>query len=56
MMDHIWYWRARLSARKGQPCRVLARGKMNTILVEFADGHQVTTSRYAVRQRKEQPS
>ena len=47
--DQVWYWRSRLPERKGQPCRVLVRGKMNTILVEFADGYQVTTSRYAVR-------
>ena len=27
------------------PCKVLARGKMNTCLVEFEDGYRVTTSR-----------
>lgn len=47
--DHLWYWRSRLPERKGQPCRVLARGRLNTILVEFPDGFLVTTSRYAVR-------
>lgn len=47
--DHIWYWRARLPERKGQRCRVLARGKMNSIKVEFEDGYRVITSRYAVR-------
>jgi hypothetical protein len=47
--DHTWYWRARLPERKGQPCRVLARGSMNSILVEFADGFRAITSRYAVR-------
>jgi hypothetical protein len=32
--------------RKGQRCRVLARGKLNSILVEFEpDGHKVITSR-----------
>lgn len=48
-MTHVWYWRKRLPARHGQPCRVLARGRLNSILVEFADGMQVVTSRYAVR-------
>jgi len=48
-MDHVWWWRARLPERKGQPCRVLARGAMNSVLVEFADGLRVVTSRYAVR-------
>lgn len=47
--DHRWWWRARLPERKGQPCRVLARGAMNTICVEFADGFRVYTSRHAVR-------
>ncbi len=48
-LTHTWFWRTRLPERKGQPCRVLARGSMNTILVEFADGFRVFTSRYAVR-------
>jgi hypothetical protein len=48
---HIWYWRSRLPERKGQPCRVIATGRMNSILVEFEDGHRVITSRYAVRQK-----
>ncbi len=48
-LPYRWHWRARLPARHGQPCRVLARGTMNSILVEFADGLRVITSRYAVR-------
>jgi hypothetical protein len=28
---------------------VLARGRMNSVLVEFADGYRVVTSRWAVR-------
>lgn len=46
---HVWHWKAKLKERKGQPCRVLVWGKMNSILVEFADGFRVVTSRYAVR-------
>ena len=49
---HVWHFRARLPERKGQPCRVLARGRMNSILVLFADGYAVVTSRYAVRLRR----
>lgn len=55
-LDHVWFWRARPvlfrngafipDPRKGQRCRVVARGAMNSILVEFADGHCVVTSRY----------
>jgi len=47
--DHIWFWRSKLPERKGQPCRVIVRGRMNSILVEFVDGFTVVTSRYAVR-------
>lgn len=46
---HRWWWKAKLGDRHGQPCAVLARGKMNSILVAFADGHRVLTSRHAVR-------
>jgi hypothetical protein len=47
--DHVWYWRTRLPARKGQRCRVVARGALNSIRVEFPDGFQAVTSRHAVR-------
>lgn len=46
---HVWYWRSRLPERKGRRCRVLARGRMNSILVEFGDGFKVITSRFAIR-------
>jgi hypothetical protein len=51
-MTHVWFWLSRLPERKGQLCRVLVRGKMNSILVEFEDGYKVVTSRYAVRKIK----
>lgn len=35
--------------RQGQLCRVLARGKMNSALVEFCDGVQHITSRNGLR-------
>jgi len=49
MFDRVWFWKSRLPDRKGQACRVLARGKMNSVLVEFEDGYKVVTSRYAIR-------
>ena len=49
---YIWFWKAKLPERKGMPCCVLARGKMNSILVKFTDGYRVITSRYAVRKIK----
>jgi hypothetical protein len=46
---HRWFWRKWLPERKGQRCRVLARGSLNSALVEFEDGYKTVTSRYAVR-------
>lgn len=51
-MTHTWRLRCRLGDRHGQDCTVLAVGRMNSALVEFADGYRVITSRYAVRRKK----
>jgi hypothetical protein len=50
--DYYWWWKSRLPERRGQLCFVTARGKMNTIRVEFLDGFIVFTSRYAARRVK----
>lgn len=50
--DHVWFWKKRLPERKNQKCRVLVRGKKNSILVEFEDGFKVVTSRWAARKNK----
>lgn len=50
--DRIWFWKKWLGERRGQRCRIVAVGKMNAALVEFADGYRVVTSRYAVRKGK----
>jgi hypothetical protein len=47
--DRVWWWRTRLPERKGEPCRVLVRGRMGSVLVEFPDGFRVVTSHRAVR-------
>ena len=47
--DHVWHWRVKLPERKGQRCRVLTRGRMGTVVVEFEDGFKVATGRHAVR-------
>jgi hypothetical protein len=49
----VWWWRKRLPERKGQRCRILARGSRNSVAVEFEDGYRVITSRWAVRKIKE---
>ncbi len=48
--DHHWRWRCRLPERHGTACRVIARGRMNSIQIEFAaDRVRHIVSRYAVR-------
>jgi len=51
--DRVWWWRKWLPERKGERCRILARGTMNAALVEFADGTRMVTSRYAVRKHRD---
>jgi hypothetical protein len=53
---YIWSWGNPakypvLGLRKGQPCRVVCRGAMNSALIEFEDGYRVITSRYGIRKR-----
>jgi hypothetical protein len=49
-MVYVWSNNPRRAQLVGRRCVVLARGRMNTILVQFLDnGERVTTSRYAVK-------
>lgn len=50
--SYLYVWRAnaiRTLDRKGQRCRVLVRGKMNSALIEFEDGFRAVVSRNALR-------
>jgi hypothetical protein len=53
---HVWAWGpgkiGRMPGRKGQRCRVLARGSRNSCWVEFEDGAQFVTSRNGIRKAK----
>lgn len=49
---YVWRVRTRLAHRKGQSCRVLIRGGMNSALVEFEDGFRCVTSRNYFRKAK----
>lgn len=50
MTKYVWRVKTRLPERYTTPCKVLARGRMNTCLIEFEDGYRVVTSRnYAVK-------
>lgn len=46
---YIWYWRKRLGEYKGRPCRLLAVGKLNSVLIEFKDGRKFVTDRRGLR-------
>lgn len=46
-MIYIYRWDR--CGRKGQPCKVTARGTMNSCRVEFEDGFMMITSRNAIR-------
>jgi hypothetical protein len=48
-MTHYWRVRTTLPDRYRQPCRVTARGAMNSCQIEFADGTRHIVSRWAVR-------
>lgn len=50
-MTHYFAWRnnARRAELYRRPCRVLAYGRLNSVLVEFENGELVVTSRNAVR-------
>lgn len=47
MYPYIYYWHR--CGRKGQLCKVTARGKLNSCRVEFEDGFVMITSRNALR-------
>ena len=51
---YIWSWRAKPADRdrKGERCRVICRGTMNSALVEFEDGRKFVTSRNGLRKQK----
>ena len=48
-MTHFWRIRKWLPERFEQKCTILKTGRMNSVLVEFADGLKVITNRYYVR-------
>lgn len=47
--DHVYRWRKYHPALFGHRCRVLARGTMNSVLIEFEGGERCVCSRWAVR-------
>ena len=61
MAEQIYVYRWGNNARRaelwGRRCRIIARGRMNTVLVEFLDnGERVTTSSRALTRKKPAPT
>lgn len=48
-VTHFYRWAKYRPDWKGRACRVLARGRMNSALIEFTDGERAVVSRFAVR-------
>lgn len=46
---YTWGNNAKRATMKGRTCRVLARGAMNSALIEFEDGQREVVSRNALR-------
>lgn len=51
-MTHVYRWKRYRPEWFGRPCRVVARGGMNSVLIEFAGGERAVVSRHAVRRAK----
>lgn len=52
MYDYIWFFKKWRGDRKGNRCRVLARGRgrgPRNVMVEFEDGEVITGTRFCVR-------
>ena len=51
--DRVYVWgnNPRRAAYRGRRCRVVARGSLGSVLVEFEDGERTVTSARAVRRR-----
>ena len=51
---YVYRWANNLERAKckGKRCRIVTRGAMNTVLLEFDDGFQMTSSGNALRKEK----
>ena len=47
--QHYWRVRKFLPERYGEPCKPIIFGRLNSVLVEFADGTRYVTGRYNIR-------
>jgi hypothetical protein len=49
--DHVYVWgnNSKRAAYRGRACRIVARGRMRSVLIEFEDGERTVTSARALR-------
>lgn len=67
LFEHVWAWptivrrnhygeplvtRTFDRDRQGEPCRLICKGAMNSVLIEFADGYRTVTSLNGLRRAK----
>ena len=54
-MNHIYSWKnnPKRALMYGRACRIVSRGKMGSLLIEFANGQKEITSRRAIRKMRE---
>lgn len=50
---YVWKNNEKRAGLYGRRCRVIARGRMNSVLIEFEDGQREVVSRYALRRAEE---
>ena len=51
---YMWGNNPKRKTLKGRKCRVVARGKMNSCMVEFENGQREVISRNALRKEKDE--
>jgi hypothetical protein len=55
---YVWIWGTcggkypKLGNRNGHPCRILAKGRGTSVLIQFEDGYKTRTSIMGLRKRK----
>lgn len=53
---YAWGNNPKRAELKNKPCRLMASGKMGSVLVQFRDGVKIITSRRALRKSDNPPS
>ncbi len=46
-MKYRWGNNSKRATMKGQECKIITRGRMNSICIEFKDGQREIVSRYS---------